>query len=107
MPFNAPIPNRKGDGKPSGLFSALIQAEKMIQVAFILPCAAFIGWLGGDWLGGRLHQPWLAAVGVVFGGAAGLVYVVRLAMNALNDPANADDNSADQNSGKGNNGKRS
>lgn len=107
MPFNPPIPDRNRDGRPSGLFSALVQAEKMIQIAFILPCSAFIGWLGGDWLGERLHHPWLAALGVAFGGAAGLVYVVRLAMNALNDPANADRNSGSDMSGKGDNGKRS
>lgn len=107
MPFNPPIPNRKGDGKSPGLFSALVQAEKLIQIAFILPCAAFIGWLGGDWLGNRVHQPWLAALGVAFGGAAGLVYVIKLAMHAANDPANADEASNDDTSGKGNDSKRS
>jgi hypothetical protein len=108
MPYHPPIPDSGQDDKssgkrPSGLISALIQAEKLVQVALILPCAAFIGWLGGDWLGHRLNQPWLAALGVVFGGAAGLVYVVRLALNAVNDPANADEDT----SGKEDPGKRS
>lgn len=108
MAYNKPIPDRNSDGRPSGLFKSLVQAEKLIQVALILPCSAFIGWLAGDWLGGRIHQTWLAAVGVLFGGAAGLVYVVRLAMAAVNDPANADEANADEDTtGKGNNSKRS
>lgn len=102
MPYNRPIPDAKNGGSAAGLFKALVEAEKLIQVALILPCAVFIGWLAGDWVGGRLHQPWLIAVGVVLGGAAGLVYVIRLAMHALNASANNHEDS----SGKGTNGKR-
>lgn len=86
MPFNPPIPEPKGRGKGAGLVSALVQAEKMVQIALILPCAAFIGWLVGDWIGGKLHQPWIAALGVIFGGAAGLFYVVRMALDAVKEP---------------------
>lgn len=105
MPYNPPIPDRNRDGRPSGLFASLVQAEKLIQIALILPCSAFIGWLAGAWLGGRVHQPWIAALGVAFGGAAGLYYVIRLAMNALEDPANADETSTSENSKKGTGGK--
>lgn len=97
MPFQPPLPDPRERGKASGLVSALVQAEKMVQIALVLPCAAFIGWLGGDWLGNRLHQSWIGAVGIAFGGAAGLYYVIRLAMNAVNDP---DIDAGDQN-GKG------
>jgi ATP synthase protein I len=90
MPFNPPIPEPKGRGKPTGqskgLVSAIVQAEKMVQIALILPCAAFIGWLLGDWIGSREHWPLAAAVGVAFGGAAGLFYVVRMAMDAVKEP---------------------
>lgn len=90
MPFNPPIPEPKGRGQSSGgsrgLVSAIVQAEKMVQIALILPCAAFIGWLLGDWIGGRTHQPWIGALGVVLGGAAGLFYVVRLALDAVKEP---------------------
>jgi ATP synthase protein I len=82
MPWHRPIPDSKPRGKAYGLVDSIIQAEKMIQVALVLPCAAFIGWLGGAWLDSRLHQHWIGAVGVVFGGTAGLVYVVRLALAA-------------------------
>ena len=88
MPFNPPIPDDKPRGNRSGLMSALIQAEKLGQIALILPCAAFIGWLAGAWIGSKMHQVWPGALGVVLGGAAGLVYVIRLAMDAVNDPKN-------------------
>lgn len=94
MPYHPPIPDPKqpgkGSGRNPGLVSAIVQAEKMVQIALILPCAVFIGWLGGAWLGTRLHHPWIAIAGLVVGGIAGLVYVVRLAMNAVNDPRNND-----------------
>ncbi len=82
MPFHNPIPDPKPRGKASGLVDAVVQAEKMIQVALILPCAAFIGWLAGAWLDSRLHQKWIGLAGIVFGGVSGLVYVVRLALAA-------------------------
>jgi ATP synthase protein I len=82
MPYNRPIPDSNKRGKASGIVDAIVQAEKLIQVALVLPCAAFIGWLGGAWLDSRFHQHWIGAVGVAFGGASGLVYVVRLALAA-------------------------
>jgi hypothetical protein len=82
MAWHKPIPDSNPRGKGSGLVSAIVQAESLIQVALVLPCAAFIGWLGGAWLDSRLHQHWIGAVGVMFGGASGLVYVVRLALAA-------------------------
>jgi ATP synthase protein I len=86
MPFHSPIPDPKPRGKSSGIVDAIVQAEKMIQVALILPCAAFIGWLFGAWLDSRLHQKWIGLVGIVFGGVSGLVYTVRLALAAANRP---------------------
>ena len=102
MPYHRPIPDSKRGGGPSGAFGALVQAEKLMQIAFILPCAAFIGWLGGDWLGNRIHQKWPIALGVVLGATAGLVYVIRMAINALDDPANADEDA----NGKGSDSNR-
>ncbi len=96
MPYHPPIPDPKSGPKGSGLVSALVQAEKLVQIALVLPCAAFVGWLIGDWIGERVHQPWVAAVGVAFGGASGLYYVVRLALNAVKDP----DSSGKQNNNK-------
>jgi|ERR1035437_9938786 hypothetical protein len=78
MPFNRPIPDSKPRSKPSSALASLVEAEKMMQIAILLPAAAFIGWLGGAWLDSRLHQSWIAVVGIIFGGVSGLVYVVRL-----------------------------
>ena len=53
-----------------------------MQIALVLPCAAVIGWLIGAWLDLHFHQKWISLVGIVFGGISGLVYVIRLAMDA-------------------------
>ena len=92
MPYHPPIPDPKPRSRGGGMVSAIIQAEKMMQIALILPCAAFVGWLLGGWLGTRFHLPWLGLVGIVFGGVSGLVYVVRLAINAANSPEQAAQN---------------
>ena len=116
VPYHRPIPERKqrgkADGAPSddpaqggvggglippqrrgpvaggsGLIGAWVQAEKMIQIALVLPCAAFIGWLPGAWLDRHFHQAWMAIAGVVFGIIAGLVAAIRMAVVYANDPA--------------------
>jgi ATP synthase protein I len=82
MPFNPPIRKSKSPGKgPSGLAS-LVEAEKMVQIAILLPSSAFIGWLIGAWLDSRLHQSWITLAGILFGGFAGLVYVIRLVVTS-------------------------
>src|ERR1017187_7377106 len=82
MPFNRPIPDAKPRSKPTSALASLVEAEKMMQIAFLLPSAAFIGWLIGAWLDSRLHQSWIALAGIIFGGVSGLVYVIRLALVA-------------------------
>jgi hypothetical protein len=80
MAFNRPIPDRNPAPDKSGGIQTLIQAEKLTQIAVLLPSAAFIGWLAGAWLDGKLHQSWIGLAGIMFGGISGLVYVVRLVM---------------------------
>ena len=112
MPYNRPIPDPKHDagpdskqgGKDAGLFSAWIQAEKLMQIALVLPCAAFIGWLIGAWLDHRLHQSWIAVAGIVFGGISGMVYSIRVALAANKDPKMQDDNSSGAGKGSGGSG---
>jgi len=82
MPYNNPIPDPKTRGKAAGGLQSLVQAEKLMQIAFVLPSAMVIGWLLGAWGDMKLHQSWLTIVGVIFGCVAGLYYVVRLAMDA-------------------------
>ena len=60
----------------------MVEAEKWMQVALVVPCAVGIGWLLGAWLDSRLHTAWISIAGVVFGGISGLVYVVRTAVAA-------------------------
>jgi ATP synthase protein I len=108
MPYNHPIPDPKSKsnqgGKDAGLFSAWIQAEKLMQIALVLPCAAFIGWLIGAWLDHRLHQSWIAVAGIIFGGASGLVYSIRVALAANKDPKMQDDDTSNLGKGSGGSG---
>jgi hypothetical protein len=82
MPFNRPIPDSRHRDKFSSGIGALIEAEKLMQIAILLPASAFIGWLVGSWADARLHQSWIGLAGILFGGIAGLVHVVRLAIAA-------------------------
>ncbi len=88
MPFHRPIPEAEPRTRTSRGVEGLVQAEKLMQIAILLPSAAFIGWLGGAWLDSRLHQSWIGIAGCVFGGISGLVYVVRLALASGRDSAN-------------------
>lgn len=85
MPFNKPIPEDKGKPRDSGGLATLVQAEKLFQIALLLPCAAFVGWLGGAWLDKLFHTEWLGIAGIVFGGISGLVYVIRLVITTGTD----------------------
>ena len=90
MPFNNPIPDNRPPGdrparKDSGGLATLVQAEKLMQIAILLPSAAFIGWLAGTWLDKQFHQEWISLAGVAFGGVSGLVYVVRLVLTTGTD----------------------
>ena len=102
VPFHNPIPESNQRGKARGAISALVQAEKMMQIALVLPCAAFVGWLAGVGLDRWLHQSWIELVGIVFGGVAGLVYVIRLAMSAVGESKAEDDADGSGNGSTGN-----
>jgi ATP synthase protein I len=104
MPFHRPIPDSKQRSKEPGLFSAWIEAEKLMQIALVLPCAAFIGWLIGAWLDHRLHQSWIAIAGIVFGSVSGLVYSIRVAHAANKDPKMQDNDSSGPSEGSGGSG---
>ena len=86
MPYHRPIPDANPRSKTSAGMNAWVQAEKLMQIALILPCSAFIGWLLGAWADKALHQTWINLAGIVFGGISGLVYVVRLAIATSNKP---------------------
>ena len=95
MAFTRPNPNaKKSKVCPSGM-KTLVEAEKMMQIAILLPSAAFVGWLLGYWLGGLLHQPWMTTAGIIFGGVSGLVYVVRLVLTNKTSATRPEEKSED------------
>lgn len=86
MPFNRLIPDSKPRPKISSGLASLVEAEKMMQIAILLPSSAFVGWLIGAWLDKTLHQSWISLAGILFGGISGLVYVVRLVISVKSNP---------------------
>jgi F0F1-type ATP synthase assembly protein I len=99
MPFHRPIPNAKSRFKISTGVETLVEAEKLMQIAFLLPSATFIGWLLGAWADSRLHQSWIEIVGIIFGATSGLVYVIRMALTAEKSTRSSDE--TDDGTGKG------
>lgn len=91
VPYHRPIPERKSrngkGGAGGGVLNVWVQAEKLTQIAMMLPSAGFIGWLAGYGLDRWLHQTWIGVAGAVFGIVAGLVAAVRIAIAYSNDPA--------------------
>jgi ATP synthase protein I len=82
MPPINPTHERKSSSKGGIGFQSLVQAEKLMQIAFVLPSAMIVGWLAGSWADSKLHQSWLTIAGIILGCISGLVYVIRLAMDA-------------------------
>jgi uncharacterized membrane protein YfcA len=91
-------PSKSSSGLSSGI-GGLIEAEKLMQVAFVLPAAVLIGWIAGWWLGNHLHQKWIEIAGVVFGCVSGLFYVIQMAVLAEKKTTMGDDAQGD--AGKG------
>ena len=81
MAYIRPNPSAPKRRAQSALTS-LVEAEKMMQIAILLPSAAFVGWVLGLWADKLLHTSWIQVFGILFGGVAGLIYVVRIAMEA-------------------------
>ena len=72
-------PQRRQPGKPvNGAVEAVAKAEKLTQIAFILPVAVLVGWLLGAGLDKLLHQHWIFVAGLVLGAAAGFVQLFRM-----------------------------
>ncbi len=81
-------PNPRDSGKKSddGGIQSLVQAEKLTQIAVVIPAALCVGWLLGALLDRWLHTHWIYIAGLVFGAAVGLAEVVRMALGAGNPP---------------------
>ncbi|MGC2160410.1 MAG: AtpZ/AtpI family protein [Silvibacterium sp.] len=79
MPEQNPNPD---GGKRSAGLDTLIKAERLTQIAFVLPAAVLIGWGAGALLDKWLHQDWIYIAGLIFGAVAGMVEAIRQALNA-------------------------
>lgn len=79
MPSNPPNPDPK-PAKRSSVTDGLVHAERLTQIAFILPAAVFVGWIGGAGLDKVLHQHWIYLAGIVLGCVAGFIQIFRLVL---------------------------
>jgi ATP synthase protein I len=89
MAFNSPIPpdsSSRGRSRSSGGVQSLVQAEKLMQIALLLPCAMLIGWGAGWWIDHHFHTHWATIAGLIFGLTSGMVSVIRMALAAGNSP---------------------
>jgi F0F1-type ATP synthase assembly protein I len=77
MPNESPI-QKPPASKNSGAVNSIVRAERLMQIAFILPAAVVVGWLAGAGLDKWLHQHWIYLVGIILGCAAGFVQIFRL-----------------------------
>lgn len=82
MPFHSPIPESKPTEKSSGALRGYVEAEKLLNIAAVMPAAVAIGWGVGWWADNCLHQHWIAIVGIIFGCISGLFYVIQTAIAA-------------------------
>jgi ATP synthase protein I len=57
--------------------SSWVQVAKYSQLAVIFPAATFVGWLIGVALDRWLHTTWLYLAGLILGGIAGFVELIR------------------------------
>lgn len=74
--------SKPGGKQPSEAVQMVIKAERLTQIAFVLPSAVVIGWGAGVLLDKWLGQHWIYIVGLVVGAAAGLTEAVRQALRA-------------------------
>jgi ATP synthase protein I len=93
MAFNNPASPENGSSggrrdRSSGGLQSLIQAEKLMQIAFLLPCALLIGWGIGWWIDHHFHTHWATIAGLIFGLVSGMVSVIRMALSAGNPNSN-------------------
>lgn len=65
---------------------SLVQAEDLMQIAFVLPCGMLLGWGAGYVADRILHAHWATPTGLILGLVLGMVSVVRIAMRVMRMP---------------------
>jgi F0F1-type ATP synthase assembly protein I len=63
---------------PDGPMASLVKAESLMQLAFLLPAAVFIGWIAGVGLDHLFHTNLLYIAGLILGAVAGFTQMVRI-----------------------------
>jgi F0F1-type ATP synthase assembly protein I len=81
MAYSNP-PESRQEKRDGGGMNTLLRAEKLTQIAVILPASVFIGWVIGGALDKWLHQSWIYIAGIVLGVVAGFVQIFRLVSSA-------------------------
>jgi F0F1-type ATP synthase assembly protein I len=81
MPQDSPAPQPR---KRSALTDGVASAERLIELAFIMPAGVGVGWLAGAGLDKLFHQHWIYLAGILFGFVAGFIEVLRSAMRYSN-----------------------
>jgi F0F1-type ATP synthase assembly protein I len=71
---------KRAAGKATGVVDSIVRAERMMQIAFILPAAVLVGWLAGAGLDKWLHQHWIYLAGIILGCVAGFIEIFRLVL---------------------------
>jgi len=67
---------RNGERDRSGLYA---QVARYSSIIFLLPSCILVGYLIGRFLDQRLEtDPWISMTGLLLGGVAGLVRVVKM-----------------------------
>ena len=73
-----PQPGKPKQSRNQGSMQALVKAEKLTQLAFVLPVSALVGWVLGGLLDKATHQHWFFLVGLVLGVVAGFIQLFRM-----------------------------
>ena len=63
---------------PAGPMASLVKAESLMQLAFLLPAAVFLGWIAGVWLDHLFHTSWIYIAGLILGAVAGFAQMIRI-----------------------------
>jgi ATP synthase protein I len=75
----SPKPERP---KRNPLVDGIVRAERLLQIAIILPLSVVVGWAVGVGLDKWLHQQWIYLAGIIFGAVAGFYEVFRVVQNS-------------------------
>jgi F0F1-type ATP synthase assembly protein I len=88
--MNAPEkPDEAGESRrrgASGILKSVVQAERLIQLALVLPAATLIGWAIGMGLDRWLGHHWISIAGLLVGAIAGFVEVFRVVATLSKTP---------------------